>query len=251
MLRRLLDSCGTARRLPRNNNVEYGYEYDRLERRAKSYRGRHEIWKSPSERVFPCDKELQFQHVGMHRISNPEGYLQKKLFGADVCGDVRSSRRGGDYIPTRRTSQHFYISDIKQGALEIQKRTRSSIRKVIPCDVLEPGVLPEEHRETFDVVLSCNCLESATTDHECFQSAVCNVGTLAKPGGLLVLMGVGGPKSYPAGTADFNQAYVTEDVIKRAVTDAGFQMGLYRTKNIQVDSEIPDMFTFVLAARQH
>ncbi|CAN7992451.1 unnamed protein product [Ixodes pacificus] len=142
-------------------------------------------------------------------------------------------------------------SDIKKGALEIQERTRSSIRKVISCDVLEPGVLPEEHRETFDVVLSCNCLESATTDHECFQSAVCNVGTLAKPGGLLVLVGVGGPKSYPVGTADFNQAYVTEDVIKRAVTDAGFQMGVYRTKNIQADSEIPDMFTFVLAARRH
>ncbi|KAM7308961.1 indolethylamine N-methyltransferase-like [Ixodes scapularis] len=52
-------------------------------------------------------------------------------------------------------------SDVKKGALEIMERTRSSIRKVVPCNVLEPGVLPEEHRETFDVVLSCNCLEVA------------------------------------------------------------------------------------------
>ncbi|KAM7306050.1 indolethylamine N-methyltransferase-like [Ixodes scapularis] len=97
-------------------------------------------------------------------------------------------------------------SNIKEGALEIQERTRSSIRKVVPCDVLEPGVLPEEHRETFDVVLSCSCLESATTDHESFRRAVCNVGTLAKPGGRLVLVGVGGSKRYPVGTAAFVQA---------------------------------------------
>ncbi|CAN7949130.1 unnamed protein product, partial [Ixodes pacificus] len=74
-------------------------------------------------------------------------------------------------------------SDVKKGALEILERTRKAIRKVVPCDVLEPGVLPEEHRETFDVIVSPGCLESAAADHESFQSAVHNVGTLAKPGG--------------------------------------------------------------------
>lgn len=121
---------------------------------------------------------------------------------------------------------------------------------MVPCDVLEPGVLPEEHRETFDVVLSCSCLESATTDHESFRSAVCNVGTLAKPGGRLVLVGVGGSKRYPVGTADFVQANVTENVVKQAVADAGFQMEEYRTKNLKLLLGSPGAFTFVLAARK-
>ncbi|KAM7304879.1 indolethylamine N-methyltransferase-like [Ixodes scapularis] len=60
-------------------------------------------------------------------------------------------------------------SDIKKGALEIIERTRSAIRKVVPCDVLEPGVLPMEHRETFDVVISNGCLDAAAADHESFR----------------------------------------------------------------------------------
>ncbi|XP_029828423.2 indolethylamine N-methyltransferase-like [Ixodes scapularis] len=140
--------------------------------------------------------------------------------------------------------------DVKSGASEIQKRARSSIRKVVPCDVLEPGVLPEEHREVFDVVFSASCLESATTDHESFRYAVCNVGTLAKPGGLLFLVGVGGIKSYPVGTATFAQANVTENVIKQFVRDAGFQMQIYRTKHHELLIGLPGRFTFVLVARK-
>ncbi|KAG0431460.1 hypothetical protein HPB47_021779, partial [Ixodes persulcatus] len=102
-------------------------------------------------------------------------------------------------------------SDVKKGASDIMERTRSSIRKVVPCNVLEPGVLPEEHRETFDVVLSCNCLESATADHESFRSVVNNVGSLVKPGGLFLLGGLGGLESYFMGSANFIMANVTED----------------------------------------
>ncbi|CAN7945912.1 unnamed protein product, partial [Ixodes hexagonus] len=139
--------------------------------------------------------------------------------------------------------------DVKKGAVEIEKRTRSSVRKVVPCDVLEPGVLPEEHKETFDVVLSCNCLESATADHESFRGVVDNVATLVKPGGLLVLAGIGGVDSYNVGTAEFPMAKVTEDVVKQALTDAGFEMKSYRSKDID-DIRVPKPFTFILAARK-
>ncbi|KAM7308966.1 indolethylamine N-methyltransferase-like [Ixodes scapularis] len=140
-------------------------------------------------------------------------------------------------------------SDVKKGASEIMERTRSSIRKVVPCNVLEPGVLPEEHRETFDVVLSCNCLEGATADHESFRSVVKNVGSLVKPGGLFLLGGLGGLKSYFMGNANFIMANVTEDVIKEAVTDAGFQLKLYRTKNTEIAGNA-GAFAFILAARK-
>lgn len=141
-------------------------------------------------------------------------------------------------------------SDIKKGALEVLERTRSAIRKVVPCDVLEPGVLPEEHRETFDVVMSNGCLESATTDHESFRTALFNVGTLAKPGGLLVLVGAGGLKSYPVGAAEFAHANLTEDALKQAVTDAGFQIKVYRLKKGVCFLESSQEFLFLLAARK-
>ncbi|XP_042144333.1 indolethylamine N-methyltransferase-like [Ixodes scapularis] len=140
-------------------------------------------------------------------------------------------------------------SDVKKGALDIMERTRSSIRKVVPCNVLEPGVLPEEHGEAFDVVLSCNCLESATVDHQSFRRAVLNVGSLVKPGGLLVLGGMGGLDSYFMGNADFIMANVTSDVVKEAVTDAGFEINEYLTMDIDLRGK-NDAFMFILAAQK-
>ncbi|XP_040076422.1 nicotinamide N-methyltransferase-like [Ixodes scapularis] len=141
-------------------------------------------------------------------------------------------------------------SDVKKGALEILERTRKAIRKVVPCDVLEPRVLPEEHREAFDVVLSVGCLDSAAADHESFRSAVRNVGTLAKQGGLLIIVGAGGVKSYPLGTADITHANLTENVLKEAVICAGFEMKQYQYKILGLVVGSPDTFRFCLAARK-
>lgn len=141
-------------------------------------------------------------------------------------------------------------SDKKKGALDILERTRSAIRKVIPCDVLEPGVLPEEHKETFDVVLSSGCLDSAAADHESFKRVLSNVGDLAKPGGLLVLVGFGGVKSYPVGNVDFPHSNLTEDALDQAVDEAGFQMKLYQSVPLGAVMGNSDVFRFVLAARK-
>ncbi|XP_040071041.1 indolethylamine N-methyltransferase [Ixodes scapularis] len=141
-------------------------------------------------------------------------------------------------------------TDPRKGALETIERTRLAVRKVIPCDVLEPGVLPEEHRQTFDVIISSGCLESATADHESFRKAVCNVGTLARPGGLLVLLGAGGVKSYPVGGVAFAHANLTEKVVEEAIKDAGFQMEVYHPHRVGEFVENPNVFTFVLAARK-
>ncbi|CAN7945046.1 unnamed protein product [Ixodes pacificus] len=141
-------------------------------------------------------------------------------------------------------------TDLRKGVLEIIERTRLAVRKVVPCDALEPGVLPEEHRQIFDVIVSSGCLESATADHESFRKAVCNVGTLTKPGGLLVLMGAGGVKSYPVGDVDFAHANVTEKVIEEAIKDAGFQMEIYHPHKTGDPVDSPNVFTFVLAARK-
>ncbi|XP_042144176.1 indolethylamine N-methyltransferase-like [Ixodes scapularis] len=140
--------------------------------------------------------------------------------------------------------------DIKKGAMEILERTRAAIRKVVSCDVVEPAVLPVEHKETFDVVLSCGCLESAAAEHESYRRVVCNVATVVKPGGLLVILGVGGLKQYSVGTADFTLANITGNVVTEAVTDAGLQIDLYRPRKIGCFSGSSDVFTFYLVARK-
>ncbi|XP_040072240.1 nicotinamide N-methyltransferase-like [Ixodes scapularis] len=140
--------------------------------------------------------------------------------------------------------------DIKKGALEIIERTRSAIRKVVPCDVLEPGVLPMEHRETFDVVISNGCLDAAAADHESFRRVICNVAPLVKPGGLLVIIGAGGVKSYSVGTVNFPHANLTENVLKEAVTDAGFQIERFRPKKLSSFVGNEEVFMFNLVARK-
>ncbi|KAG0428456.1 hypothetical protein HPB47_024567 [Ixodes persulcatus] len=140
-------------------------------------------------------------------------------------------------------------SDIKKGALEILERTRSTIRKVIPCDVLEPGVLPLEHRETFDVVFSSGCLDAAAADHESFRRVICNVAPLVKPGGLLVINGAGGIKNYPVGTVKFAYSNLTENVLKESVNDAGFKIETYRPKELGSFLGNSDAFMFTLVAR--
>lgn len=140
--------------------------------------------------------------------------------------------------------------DIKNGAMEILERTRSAIRKVVHCDVLEPGVLPVEHNDTFDVVLSTGCLELAAADHESYRRVVCNVATLVKPGGLLVMFGIGGVKIFPLGSINFNAPNLTENVLKEAVTDAGLRIELFLPKQIGCLGGSSDAFMFSLVARK-
>ncbi|XP_029848357.2 nicotinamide N-methyltransferase-like [Ixodes scapularis] len=119
--------------------------------------------------------------------------------------------------------------DTKKGALEIMERARRAISKVIPCDVLEPGVLPKEHKKPFDVVLSCNCLEAATADPESFGRVLANMGSLVKPGGFLVMVGTGGITWYEVGNKPLPMMVLTEEIIRKAVTDAGFEIVRFRT----------------------
>ncbi|EEC10670.1 hypothetical protein IscW_ISCW007534 [Ixodes scapularis] len=79
---------------------------------------------------------------------------------------------------------------------------------------------------------------------------VCNVGTLVKPGGLLVIMGVGGVKHYTVGAVDFAHSNLTENVLKQAIGDAGFELKLYRSTKFEVALQTSDLFKFILVARR-
>ncbi|KAG0438384.1 hypothetical protein HPB47_017035 [Ixodes persulcatus] len=140
--------------------------------------------------------------------------------------------------------------DTRKGALEIMERARRAIKKVVPCDVLDPAVLPEEHRDTFDVVLSCNCLEAATADLQYYPRALYNVGHLVTRGGLLVQAGIGGMTSYIVGRDTIPITCLDESSIMEALADAGFRVETFRKKMYDgPDREArAKRFGFVLAA---
>lgn len=139
------------------------------------------------------------------------------------------------------------FSDLKRRAEEITRRTRSAVRKVIPCDVLVPGVLPEEHREKFDVVLSSLCLESACLDEAAFSAATQNVGGLVQEGGLLILCGVLGSSGYTVGGIKFPTVYLKPGIVKNALMRAGFQIKRWRSLD---DSDSPVDSPFVVVAEK-
>ncbi|KAG0431459.1 hypothetical protein HPB47_021778 [Ixodes persulcatus] len=193
------------------------------------------LWTLRDEKCHPCARfqtELDYLAQGKTLLEVGVGPL--------VWYSFMSSNRFNDIV----------LSDlVEDNRKELEKWLNKSEDAIDWTYRAEQVAALEGFRETFDVVLSCNCLEGATADHESFRSVVKNVGSLVKPGGLFLLGGLGGLKSYFMGNANFIMANVTEDVIKEAVTDAGFQLELYRTKNTEIAGNA-GAFAFILAARK-
>lgn len=96
------------------------------------------------------------------------------------------------------------------------RRIRKATKKVVPCNVLLPQVLPEEHWEMFDVVLSILCLEAAAKDKDTYETALGHVVDLVKPGGIIVLGGMCGNPGYFVGQTWFPDLRISEETIRGA-----------------------------------
>ncbi|XP_029851480.2 nicotinamide N-methyltransferase-like [Ixodes scapularis] len=120
-------------------------------------------------------------------------------------------------------------TDIKSGAKDIEERTRRAIKKVIPCNVLDPRVLPEEHREMFDVVLCSHCLEAACADESSFQKAMQNIGNLVVRGGHLILGIIAGSHEYEVGGITLPSLALSDTMVKDALAKAGFEIKRWNT----------------------
>ncbi|XP_040066754.1 indolethylamine N-methyltransferase [Ixodes scapularis] len=114
--------------------------------------------------------------------------------------------------------------DAKSGAREIEERTRRAIRKVVFCNVLDPQVLPEEHKEPFDVVLTCLCLESACLDEGTYKKAVQNLANLVTSGGYLIVCGICGSDDYVVKGVTFPVLAASVDLAKKAITRCEFEI---------------------------
>ncbi|CAN7991162.1 unnamed protein product, partial [Ixodes pacificus] len=116
------------------------------------------------------------------------------------------------------------FTDVKSGAREIEQRTRKAIRKVVFCNVLDPQVLPQEHKETFDVVLTCLCLESACLDEGTYKKAVKNLANLVTYGGYLIVCGIYGSDDYCVNGVSFPVLAASVDLAKEAIARCGLEI---------------------------
>ncbi|XP_040067182.2 phenylethanolamine N-methyltransferase-like [Ixodes scapularis] len=170
--------------------------------------------------VFPATKSVQDVVLSDFLLGN-RLEVEKWLRGAPDAIDWSC------YSESLARLEGF--SDIKRGAEEITARTRKAIRKVVPGDILTPGVLQKEHQEKFDVVLSCFCLEAASLDEATFRTATQNVGDLIYEGGILILCGVLGRHEFSVGGVKFPCLCLTPGAVKDAVVRAGFRVNLWRS----------------------
>lgn len=107
----------------------------------------------------------------------------------------------GRVDPTRKD-----IENRKQAA-------REKIVKYVRVDAKKSDPAGRELRETYPVVISCYCADSATNDQGNFTLFIRNIVSLIKPGGLFVLACLRNAKHYRVGSLNFPSANVSEDLL--------------------------------------
>ncbi|KAM7300113.1 nicotinamide N-methyltransferase [Ixodes scapularis] len=138
--------------------------------------------------------------------------------------------------------------DAKIGAMDIEERTRGAVKKVIPCDVLDPNVLPEEHKEAFDAVLSILCVQSASQDETTHQGASRNVSSLIRKGGHLILCGFAGSREYHVGDVTFPDFHLSKAMVEDALSRSGLEIIRWSSLDNPIPSESQKRWDFAFVA---
>ncbi|XP_072011934.1 indolethylamine N-methyltransferase-like [Engystomops pustulosus] len=107
---------------------------------------------------------------------------------------------------------------------EKRKKLEKTVKKTLKCDVLkknplEPLVLPK-----VDCVMSLGCLECACSDLDTYRNVLKNVSSLLKIGGHLILTEVLNCSSYLAGGERFSCLVLTEEFMRSALVETGFEI---------------------------
>ena len=101
----------------------------------------------------------------------------------------------------RRVVKDFEGKDEKE-VEERQELVRSLVKAVVHCDLTQDPPIERGYDREYDVVISTLCIEVVVQTPEEYKSGVEKLAKLAKPGGLLVVLGeelVSGPAAYAVG----------------------------------------------------
>ena len=123
----------------------------------------------------------------------------------------------------------------------MEKRVRTAIKQVVPCDLMKASIFEEPIRARFDLVITCLCLEVACTTYEVFHSTVGKVADILKPGGHIIMISVLDESFYQCGVKSTSNKFfclpLTESTILNALGAAGLtiQKKLYQTNTVKME----------------
>ncbi|XP_053546288.1 indolethylamine N-methyltransferase [Bombina bombina] len=107
---------------------------------------------------------------------------------------------------------------------EKREKLRKTVTKTIKCDVtksrpMDPIVLPKA-----DCVMTLGCLECACKDLDTYRNVLKNISPLLKIGGHLVITEILNCTSYLSGGKKFSCLTLTEDFMRKAIVETGFEI---------------------------
>jgi len=109
------------------------------------------------------------------------------------------------------------LNDIKIRKLE----TKNKITKYIRADAGQTDPLGKSAHESYPVVISCYCADSATDNHSDFKRYIKNIVSLAEPGGVFILACLRKARYYRVGNVSFPSANVDEHLVRK-ILDVDF-----------------------------
>ncbi|XP_004604763.2 nicotinamide N-methyltransferase [Sorex araneus] len=118
-----------------------------------------------------------------------------------------------------------YVCELEGGRVKVpekEEKLRRAIKRVLKCDVTQSQPLGAVALPQADCLLSTLCLDAACPDLPTYRSALRNLGSLLKPGGVLVLVDALQSSYYMIGEQKFSSLCLGREAIEAAVTEAGY-----------------------------
>ncbi|XP_067910357.1 nicotinamide N-methyltransferase-like [Heterodontus francisci] len=107
---------------------------------------------------------------------------------------------------------------------EKEKKLRDSVKQVLKCDVHQSNPLYPVELEPVDCLLTSLCLESASKDKAAYCTALRNVTSLLKPGGVLVMIGDLKESFYKIDEVKFSCLSFDQVFLKKSLKEAGYEI---------------------------
>ena len=137
-----------------------------------------------------------------------------------------------------------------------EKKLRSSIKAIVPCDVTKDPLLPTEFMREYDVLSSTLCLDCACKTVDDYNAAVKRFFQLLKPGGKIFIYGLerntkfSHPAMYKVGNEFFNDIRLSKELITTSLESAGFiniemVVSEFKTQPLPDDPRWPVIYTAV------
>jgi hypothetical protein len=159
----------------------------------------------------------------------------KEMYLTDFLEGNRTAVEQWQLNPKAVDWHHYtrFILETEQrdaGDQQIQERencARQKIVRVIPCNLMSPVVV--DTGDLYDLAGCFYCLAEVARTPESFRTMIANVASLIRPGGTLMIAALRSTSFYHVRgnngeEVEFPCLAVTESLVERALSDAGFEI---------------------------